>query len=58
MVDADTRTRKYFGDVLGFELGAAVDYPDDGFAAERQRQGFSRPVKKVITPINPYSIPI
>ena len=51
MVDADTRTRKYFSGILGFELGAAVDYPDDGFAAERQRQEFNRPIKKVITPI-------
>mmetsp|Transcript_24763 Transcript_24763/g.57220 ORF Transcript_24763/g.57220 Transcript_24763/m.57220 type:complete len:1092 (-) Transcript_24763:164-3439(-) len=46
VVDADTRTRKYFSEILGFELGAAVDYPDDGFAAERQRQGFNRPIKK------------
>jgi hypothetical protein len=35
VVDADTRTRRWFLDELGDELPPALPFPDDGFAAER-----------------------
>lgn len=37
VVDADTRTRHVYKQEYGEDLDAAVEYPDDGFQAERAR---------------------
>ncbi|KAJ1448056.1 hypothetical protein M885DRAFT_540461 [Pelagophyceae sp. CCMP2097] len=37
IVDADTRTRKYYEVDVGSPLGVALEYPDDGFEASRSR---------------------
>ncbi|KAJ8605157.1 hypothetical protein CTAYLR_000343 [Chrysophaeum taylorii] len=42
VVDADTRTRTIYEQEFGRPLGPALDYPDDGFEAERARMEISK----------------
>lgn len=45
IVDADTRTRRSYDEEYGVDLGPAIEYPDDGFDAERARMEISRPLR-------------